>query len=170
MSANYKAILRDKRIYVQDAATSKLLYNCVTLFAFNFSNHWAFQIKYFLKNEQGYFGKGEYSRGEPLLNKTTSQHETVRNLFLDNQHEHDEFSLSMQNVSSISAETFNNKKTWSQHFINKNNNSEPDLTNRDFNSKFLREFVKSNVNLKTTNEYLSNRLNSFKPIKLGILF
>ena len=54
------------------------------------------QLKYFLI--KGYFGKGEFSRGEPILNKKNEAESNPNDITIE------EFSLNLKNITFMTNE------------------------------------------------------------------
>ncbi|RNA01912.1 tRNA-splicing endonuclease subunit Sen2, partial [Brachionus plicatilis] len=114
LPGEYYAVLIDKRIYVTDEWQAKVLFNC------------------------GYFGKGEFSRGEPSIKKPNANEEQI------------EFSINFKNLITINEPNFEHKKELIES---------SDIQTDSFDSAFKTEFVKTKVQTDSKHQYYRLNLN-----------
>ena len=94
---------------------------------------------------QGYFGHGEFSRGEPSINSSTASAATGRvGPEEEGDEEEEECSLRMSQLAQMTAERYENRRAW----LSAMHGDKTEATNADddFHAKFVAEFVDTKRN------------------------
>ena len=94
---------------------------------------------------QGYFGHGEFSRGEPSINSSTASATTGRvEPGEEGDEEEEECSLRMSQLAQMTAERYENRRAW----LSAMRDDKAATTNADgdFHAKFVAEFVDTKRN------------------------